>query len=292
MRANDSQSLSLQEGDARQHRFAEHGVCLHAPPLGGTQRSRFQKNSVGDPDLADVVQQESVRRARIFVDPRLTDVRGERECVALHALRMCPRSGVFRFEGAGERGDGLHVRALQQLALSSLELQHVAQVARVQEQLFVRPGRALFRRAERHAVETAGQSFRNSQQFERTERLAHERVRTGLLRRSRGASVRTREEHDRDVTRCRIAFQLATELEAAHSGHVHVEEDDARAIAPDRLSGCTRVVRLHNVDIRDLERRLQQRAERRIVVDEQDPQDARPPFPVPGSECRQLTHDT
>ena len=51
-------------------------------------------------------------------------------------------------------------------------------------------------------------------------------------------------------------------------------------------------VRLRHLDVRDLEGRPQQRAERRVVVDQQDAQDPRPPFPVPETIFGSLSHRT
>jgi hypothetical protein len=47
----------------------------------------------------------------------------------------------------------LQVRSPQELALAALDLEHVAQIPRVEEQFLLGLAAALFRRAERHAVQ-------------------------------------------------------------------------------------------------------------------------------------------
>src|SRR5439155_21994458 len=94
---------------------------------------------------------------------------------------MRPRPRVLRLERAREGRHCLHVGVLQQLALASLDLKEVTEIARVQQQLLLRPVAAFRRRAERDAVQTAGKPVRDGQELERTERLAYERVGPGTL---------------------------------------------------------------------------------------------------------------
>src|SRR4029079_6810643 len=104
----------------RQSRVAETRVCLHPSPLGRAQRAGLLEDAVRDPDLPHVVEQEAVGRARVAYDVGLADGLGQRCGVALDALRVRARARVFRLECARERGDGLHVGALEELALSAL----------------------------------------------------------------------------------------------------------------------------------------------------------------------------
>ena len=166
------------------------------------------------------------------------------------------------------------------------------EVARVQQQFFLGPAGLLPGRAERHSVETTGKTFRDRQKLEWAERLAHERIGAGLFRTCAGSSLRSREQDNRDVAERRIGLQLTAELQARRAGHVDVQDDHARARTPKLVSRGLRALRLGNLDVRDLEGRTQQGAQSGIVVDKQDPQDARPPFPVPVEECRQPNHVT
>src|SRR5438093_8347418 len=95
---------------------------------------------------------------------------------------MRPRPRVLRLERAGEGRHRLHVRALQQLSLAPLDLQQMAKVACVEQQLLLRPGTSLLRGAERDPVEAAGQTVRDREKLQRTERLAQERVGAGTFR--------------------------------------------------------------------------------------------------------------
>jgi len=257
MRADDLQTLALQERDARQHRLPEHRVGLHAAALGSTQRAGFLQDPVGDPDLADVVQQEAVRGARVVCDRHVAHGLRESARIALHALRMRARARVLRLERAGERGDGLHISALQQLALAALELEHVAQVARVQEQRLLRIARALARRTERHAVKTTREPLCDCEQLERAERLAHERVRTDALRFCACSAGRAGEEDDRDVARARIRFELSAELQPGRARHVDVEDDDIGTRCTNAPACGVSAVGFDDLDVRHLERRPQ-----------------------------------
>ena len=106
------------------------------------------------------------------------------------------------------------------------------------------------------------------------------------------ASARPAEKPLRKMRCRRIFLQLTAELQARRAGHVDVQDDHARARTPKLVSRGLRALRLGNLDVRDLEGRAEQGAQSGIVVDKQDPQDARPPFPVPVEECRQPNHVT
>src|SRR6478735_6920440 len=94
---------------------------------------------------------------------------------------MCAGAGVLRLERAREGRHRLQVGTLQQLALPALDLEQVAQVARVEEQLFLGPCRPLLRRTERDAVEAAGETLGDGEQLERAEGLPDERIRSDAL---------------------------------------------------------------------------------------------------------------
>ena len=193
---------------------------------------------------------------------------------------MRTRARVLRLERAGERRHGLEIGALQQLALTALHFQHVPQIARIEEELLAGPaGGVLLPRSERNAEQSARKSFRNRKQLERAERLEHEGIGAGLLRRCAGSALRAGQEHDRDVASRRCRLQLGTELEAGCPGHVDVEHDHVRPRVADLAPGTGGIFGFDNGDVGNLERRLQQSAKRRIVVDQQDPQGAAPPFP-------------
>jgi hypothetical protein len=112
------------------------------------------------------------------------------------------------------------------------------------------------------------------------------------LRGDARAAVGAGQQHDRQVLRLGRPLELRAEVEAVRAGHVHVEDDDVRATRVDLAPRNLGALGLDNVDVRNLERRPQQRPERRIVVDQQDPQDTRPPIPVPETVCRHVARRT
>ena len=204
-----------------------------------------------------------------------------RECsrVTLHTLGVGPRAGVLRFERARERGHGLHVGALQQRALSALHLEHVPQIPRVEQQLFLRLAAALLRSPERHPVQATGKPLGGGKQLQGTERLANESIGARALRIGAGSTVRACEQDNRDVLRLGRALELRAQLQSGRAGHLDVEHDHVGARGLDPSARDVRTLGFDDIDVSDLERRLQQRAKPRIVVDQQDSQDAKPPFP-------------
>src|SRR6266536_1936423 len=180
VRAHDLEAFALQEHDTRQHCFAEDGVRLHLAPLRRAERAGLLEDPVGNPDLADVVKEEPVRRA-LVAHNSLADGLSEGRRVALYALRVRAGARVLRLQRARERRDRLEIRALQELALAALDLEPVPQVSRVEQQVLVRAPSVLLRGPERNAQPAARQSFRDGKQLERAERLAHDRIGAGLL---------------------------------------------------------------------------------------------------------------
>ena len=263
---------------------------LHPAALGLAQRARLQEDPVRDPDLADIVKEEAVCRALVTYH-RLADGLGKSGGVPLDALRVGARARVLRLQRAREGRDRLEVGALQQLALAALDLEHVSQVPRVEQQLLFGPSTVFLRRAERNAGQTAGQPFGNGKQFERAERLAHEGVGSSSLR-CLGAALRAGQEDDRDVAGRRRRLQLGTELEPGRSRHVDVEDDHVRPGSTDLPARSDGILGFDHGDVGDLERRPQQGAKRRIVVYQQDPQRAVPPFPEPVCSCRHVARRT
>src|SRR5204862_4894006 len=106
---------------------------------------------------------------------------------AVDALRVLAGAGVLRLERARERSHGFAVRALQQPPLPSLELEQVAEIARVEEELLVLV--ALAERPERRPVQATGEALDDREQLERAERLEHERVCADFRRRRVGRQV-------------------------------------------------------------------------------------------------------
>ena len=156
------------------------------------------QDSVGDPDLADVVEQEPVLEAGVVEQLRAVDLR-ELEGVADDPLGVLAGADVLGLERACESGHGLLVGGLDQRPLDALDLEQPAQVLRVEEQLLVGP------LVDHQAVRAFGQPAREPldhlEEVERAEWLAHECFGAGdvLL-----ARVCSGQEHDGDVRGLRV----------------------------------------------------------------------------------------
>ncbi len=163
------------------------------------------------------MQQEAVPDRGIALELLHVD-RGEQlDGVALDAMGVRARMRVLRLERGRKRGDRLEIRVLKELALAALDLEQMAQVARVQEHLLVRGARPLH--ASRGGTAAAGQPFDDREQVERAERLPDERLGAGALRAPRLLGVGAGEQHDRNQLRLLVALQPRAELGSAHAGH-------------------------------------------------------------------------
>ena len=174
----------------------------------------------------------------------------ELDRVALHALGVRARARVLRLERARERDDGVVVRGVEKRALLTLDLDQVAQVARVEQELLLRLGGP--RAPQRHAVRAAGETLDDAEELERAERLAHELV--GARPVEIGA-LGAGQEHDGDVARLRVALQLRAVLDPVDARHEHVEHDHVRLARGDAARGHRGAVGLVELEIEDLERR-------------------------------------
>jgi hypothetical protein len=162
------------------------------------------------------------------------------------------------------------VRLLEQAPLPTLELQQIAQVPRVEQELLAGP--ALPAGAERHGVDPDGEPLHDREQLQRAERLQEQRVRADLLRRRLVRLVGARQEHDRDVLRRTRSLQPRAERRAVETRHAHVEHDCVRPRGGDSPLGGRGVRSLVDLDVHGLERRAQKRSKAGIVVDEQEAQ--------------------
>ena len=239
----------------------------HEPRLPLVQRPGLLEDAVGDPDLADVVEEEAVLGARV-VDQVRADLAGQLERVALDALGVGPRARVLRLERARQRGDGLLVGVLQQRPLTPLDLKQVAEVARVEEELLL-VSLPLGRERRRHRLEAAGQALDDVEELEWAEGLPHVGVRGRRLAGEREVADRAREEDDGDALRHGVGLHAPAELEPAHPGHAHVEDDRVRAPQLDDVERSLRARGFLHLDVHDLERRAEQSTESVIVVNDQ-----------------------
>src|SRR5207248_3986557 len=117
----------------------------------------------------------------------------ELDRVLLHPLRVGAGPDVLRLERARQGGDGLAVCVLEQHALAALELEEVAEVARVEEELLLRilllPG------SERDTVEPAREPFDDREELEWAKRLPDERVGAGRVRGDERAALGSGQQH-------------------------------------------------------------------------------------------------
>ena len=242
------------------------GVRLHQALLRDRQLPRLEQHLVGDADLPDVVQQVAVLRARV-VEQAGRDHRGQLARVALNALRVRARAGVLRLERRGERTDRLAVRVLDEQPLPALELEHVPEVAGVEDELLL-PGLGAHRRHQRQAVADAGNPLDHAEELERPERLAQVCIGAALLG-GRGRCVGAGQEDDRQLARLRRGLQPAAELEPVGAGHRDVENDHVRQPPRDRRIRLVGTRGLLELEVEPVERGRQERPQTRIVVDKQ-----------------------
>src|SRR5438128_12211752 len=106
----------------------------HQSQLVGAQRSPLVENRVRNPDLADVVEEEAVFKARVVEQARL-DGLGQLERVSMDAERMAAGRLVSCLERVCEGGDCLAVGVLEQPALRTLDLDDTTEIAGIGEQL-------------------------------------------------------------------------------------------------------------------------------------------------------------
>jgi len=65
VRADDLQALALEHRHTRQQFGADQRMSLHHAAFLGLQGAALLEDGFGDPDLADVVQEEAVFEARV-----------------------------------------------------------------------------------------------------------------------------------------------------------------------------------------------------------------------------------
>ena len=94
---NDLQPFAVEQRYAAEHLLADDRVCLHHAALGVVVRPGLFEHGVGDRELADVVQPESVVHAGIEEQRRI-DRLGELGCVLRHSAAVHSGPEVFRLE--------------------------------------------------------------------------------------------------------------------------------------------------------------------------------------------------
>jgi hypothetical protein len=216
------------------------------------------------------VEEEPVLDARVLHENGVDRAR-ELHRVELDALRVRARVRVLRLERLRERGDGLAVGLLDELPLAALDLEQVAQVAGVEQELLADVA-GLARGAHRDAEAAPGDALGHAEELERAEGLREEGVGAGEVGRGERPALRAREQDDADVLRRRVVLQAPAVLEPGDPGHHHVEDDHVRPCGGDPLGGLGGIRRLVYLDLETLERRSEQFSQTGVVVDQQDSQ--------------------
>ena len=195
------------------------------------ERPGLPQHVVGDPDLADVVQQEAVLDALVVEQGGIDDLRELRR-VLRHAVGVRAGAEVLGLERAGEGRDRLLVGRLDEEPLASLELEEAAQILGVEEELLLGP--LVRHQPERPLRQAAGELLDRLEELERAERLADECVRARraalVVGRARGAG----EQHDRHLGRRGLRPQAPAERDAVDVRQRDVEHDHVRRAAPPR----------------------------------------------------------
>ena len=144
---------------------------------------------------------------------------------------MGSRARVLGLERGRERRDRLVVGAFDQMALATLDLEQMPEIACVEEQLLL--GLSLPLRAEGDSVQAARKPLDDREQLQRAEGLAEERIGAGFKGCFGRPAVGAAQDHDRDVFRRAVPLQLPAEGKAVHPGQVDVEHDRVGAHTPD-----------------------------------------------------------
>lgn len=111
-------------------------VLAHLGLLVEVEWAGLQEDAVGDPQLADVVQQEAVDQLRIRGQVRF-EVLGQDQPVVGHPVDVPAGDLVADVDGGRQRGDGLEVRAGQLVGGGTGPGERPAQVPGVGAQLVV-----------------------------------------------------------------------------------------------------------------------------------------------------------
>ncbi len=180
------------------------------------------------------------------------------------------RARVLPLERGRERGHRLEIRALEQRALSPLDREHVAEVARVEQQLFVVVHLNGTRMHGGRPRAVPGEPVDDREQLERAERLAHECLGSRILAASSLFEIGAREEDDRDLARVRRSFEPCAQLGTADAGHAQVEHDEIGASRPDARLGFECRAGLVHGHVCALEGDAQELAQGGLVVDQQN----------------------
>ena len=122
MGTHDAESLPLQQRDVTENLRAEDRVLLHQLAFGGRQWAALLQDPVGDGKLPDVVQEKSVRQARVVEQVAIEGI-GQLDRIAVDSERVLTGNGILRFERVGERRRRLVVGLLEEPSLRPLDLE-------------------------------------------------------------------------------------------------------------------------------------------------------------------------
>jgi hypothetical protein len=202
-------------------------------------------------------------RTRPIVTGAYTDNRGG-VCPMLAAHRSGGRTSLLSFARSwDEFARSKRVRRATRRELRVLEDLLVASLAAE-----VDLGAAI---AAHRASAAAGERVDEPQQVQRGERLGEEVVRPGAGGAALGVDVGVAGEHDdRGVGSDRVGAQPPARLDAVEPGHLVVEQDDLRAVLEGGFEGLLTVARLTQRESGVAERRGDEPADHRVVVDDED----------------------
>ena len=254
-------------GDAAEHLLAEHRVRLHPPPLAAVSGPGFCRISSG----IAILPMSCSRNPYSSPGPSSAPGRSRSSSSTAYRCTRCecaPVPRVPRLERARERVTVAEIRLLEQRALAALDLEQVAQVARVQQELSSSSGsRAAAAAAPASAPATRSTTASSSSGLNGLRTTASAPARCARRRSSASAPVRSTIGMSRVASSRLEARQSSAPLIA---GHAQVEHDDV-GLAPPRCAPRPRPdAASSTVTSRPRRSRAAARAGR-LVVDEQDP---------------------
>jgi hypothetical protein len=174
------------------------------------------------------------------------------------------RDHVLRLERIRERDDGVAIRILEQPALAALDLEQVAQVARVEDELLVIVARML--RTKRNSEQAADETLDDREQLERAERFRQDGVRARLTRDD--LVDRPSEQNDGNRARAFVGLETAAEVDPALARHVHVEHDRVGDLALEERRRVRGILGLVDLDLERVEGCPKQGPQAGVVIHE------------------------
>ncbi len=176
----------------------------------------------------------------IAVERSGVELREDADRVPAHPVRVESADEILRLEGARERRDGRLECVRDQEPLRALQLDEVAEILCVEQELFV-----VFDHVARvypHQPVATREPLDDGEQLEWAERFPDHFVCTGLAGAVEFRAVAAAQDDDRDLARLVVSTQAPAEVGSADTRQTEVENNGVRRFAAEKrerlLAGC------------------------------------------------------